>query len=303
MATPMNSAQFKAIVEPILNKPFDGLYDQRADEWKQAFRELNSPVKRRYYEVPVIAGFRQAPELPEGKPFDYDVGQTFYISRTDFKVYGLAFALTKEVIEDGDHISMGSLFSKHLAQSLIETKEWNCANILNRSFNSSYKGGDNQPLVSTSHPLISGETASNQLTTAAALSQTSVEQMLIQISNAVSPEGRKIRLKPTKLIVPNALRMQATVITGSPLRAGTANNDVNPIMGELSVVAPMSRLTSNTAWWIQTEVEEGLQLVMRSPLDKGMEGDFETRSMRYKADERYGVFWVDWRTVYGTPGA
>ncbi len=303
MSTPMNSAQFKAIVEPILNKPFKGIYDQRADEWKQVFRYLVSPVKRRYYEVPVIVGFRQAPELPEGKPFDYDTGQTFYVARTDFKVYGLAFALTKETIEDGDHISLGSTFSKHLAQSLIETKEWNTANVLNRAFNTSYKGGDNQPLISTSHPLINGGSASNQLTTAAALSQTSVEQMLIQISNAVSPEGRKIRLKPKKLVVPNTLRMQAKVITQTPLRTGTANNDINPIQGELSEVATFSRMTSNTNWFIQTETEEGLQLVQRSPLDKGMEGDFETRSMRYKADERYGTFWVDWRDLWGTPGA
>ncbi|MFP5513419.1 MAG: Mu-like prophage major head subunit gpT family protein [Alphaproteobacteria bacterium] len=303
MSTPMNSAQFKAIVEPILNKPFKGIYDQRADEWKQVFRYLVSPVKRRYYEVPVIVGFRQAPELPEGKPFDYDTGQTFYVARTDFKVYGLAFALTKETIEDGDHISLGSTFSKHLAQSLIETKEWNTANVLNRAFNTSYKGGDNQPLISTSHPLINGGSASNQLATAAALSQTSVEQMLIQISNAVSPEGRKIRLKPKKLVVPNTLRMQAKVITQTPLRTGTANNDINPIQGELSEVATFSRMTSNTNWFIQTETEEGLQLVQRSPLDKGMEGDFETRSMRYKADERYGTFWVDWRDLWGTPGA
>jgi hypothetical protein len=302
MATPMNSAQFKAIVEPILNKPFKGLYDQRADEWKQAFRYLDSPVKRRYYEVPVISGFRQAPELPEGKPFDYDTGQTFYIARTDFKVYGLAFALTKETIEDGDHISLGTTFSKHLAQSLIETKEWNCANVLNRAFNSSYAGGDGKPLVATDHPLINGGSASNQLSTPAALSQTSVEQLLIQIAGAVSPEGRKIRLKPKSLVVPTALKMQAKVITQTPLRTGTANNDINPIQGELSDVSVFSRMTSNTAWWIQTEAEEGLQLVQRAPLDKGMEGDFETRSMRYKADERYGVFWVDWRTVYGTAG-
>lgn len=303
MAVPMRSTDFRSIVEPILNEEFDGLYDQRADEWKQVFKERQG-IPRNYHEEPVLYGFGAAPELPDGQPVTYQSGGVLFNARYVYKVYGLAFALTKVLVEDGDHIAIGQTYAKHLAQSLIETKETLCANILNRAFNGSYTGGDGVSLVSTAHPIASG-TFSNQLTTAANLSQTSLEQMLIQIRQAVDNNGKRIRLTPEKLVVSPANVFQAEVLLKSVLRAGTGNNDINPInsMGMLGGgQANLSRLTSNTAWWVKTDAKVGLQLMMRRKLEKSMEGDFETDSMRYKATERYVPGWTDPRTVYGTPG-
>jgi hypothetical protein len=208
------------------------------------------------------------------------------------------------LVEDGDHISIGQIYAKHLAQSLIETKETLCANILNRAFNGSYTGGDGVSLVNTAHPIANG-TFSNQLTTAAALSQTSLEQMLIQIRQAVDNNGKKIRLNPEKIVVSPANMFQAEVLLKSVLRTGAANNDINPVksMGLLGGgAAVMSRLTSTTAWWVSTDAKVGLQLMMRRALEKSMEGDFETDSMRYKSTERYQPGWTDPRTIYGTAG-
>jgi len=208
------------------------------------------------------------------------------------------------LVEDGDHIRLGQVYAKHLAQSLVETKELLCANILNRAFNSSYVGGDGVSLISTAHPIVSG-TVSNQLSTAANLSQTSLEQMLIQIRQAVDNNGKKIRLQPTKLVVAPGNVFQAEVLLKSVLRTGTANNDINPIksIGLLPEGASViSRLTSATNWWVETDAPEGMKLLMRRALEKTMEGDFETDSMRYKATERYIPGWTDWRAMYGTPG-
>ena len=303
MAVPMRSTDFRSIVEPILNEEFDGLYNQRADEWKQVFVERQG-IPRNYHEEPVLFGFGAAPELPDGMPVTYQSGGVLFNARYVYRVYGLAFALTKVLVEDGDHISIGQTYAKHLAQSLIETKETLCANILNRAFNGSYAGGDGVSLVNTAHPIASG-TFSNQLTSAANLSQTSLEQMLIQIRNAIDNNGKRIRLNPEKLVVSPSNVFQAEVLLKSVLRAGTGNNDINPIksMGMLGGgQANLSRLTSTTAWWVQTDAKVGLQLMMRRKLEKSMEGDFETDSMRYKATERYIPGWTDPRTVFGTPG-
>lgn len=300
---PMRSTDFRAVVEPILNEVFDGVYDQRADEWKQVFREQKG-IPRSYHEEPVLYGFGAAPELPDGMPVTYQSGGVLFQQRYLYKVYGLAFALTKVLVEDGDHIRVGQTYAKHLAQSLIETKETLCANILNRAFNGSYLGGDGVSLVSASHPLVNG-TWSNQLTTSAALSQTSLEQMLIQIRNAVDNNGKRIRLTPKKIVTGPSNVFQSEVLLKSVLRAGSANNDINPVksMGLLSEgQANISRITSTTMWGIQTDASEGLKLLMRRSLDKSMEGDFETDSMRYKATERYGAGWTDPRGFYGTPG-
>ena len=303
MAAPMRSTDFRSIVEPILNECFDGVYDQRTDEWSRVFREQEG-IPRNYHEEPVLYGFGAAPEMPDGTPVTYQQGGVLFLKRYVYKVYGLAFALTKVLVEDGDHIRIGQVYAKHLAQSLVETKETLAANVLNRAFTAGYNGGDGVPLNSASHPIVSG-TFSNLLTTAANLSQTSLEQMLIQIRQAVDNNGKKIRLNPLKLVVAPGNTFQAEVLLKSVLRAGTANNDINPIksIGLLSEGASViSRLTSPTAWWVQTDAPEGMKLMMRRALEKTMEGDFETDSMRYKATERYDIGWTDPRAMYGTPG-
>lgn len=303
MAMSMRSTDFRSIVEPIMSKEFDGVYDQRADEWAQVFREFTG-IPRNYHEEPVLFGFGAAPELPDGMPVTYQSGGVLFIQRYLYKVYGLAFALTKVLVEDGDHIRVGQTYSRHLAQSLIETKETLCANIINRAFTAAYAGGDGVELVSPAHP-IAGGTFSNKLATAAALSQTSLEQLLVQIRNAVDNNGKRIRLTPKKIVTGPSNVFQAEVLLKSVLRAGTANNDINPVnsMGMLADgQANLSRITSPNAWFIQTDAPEGLKLAMRRKLEKSMEGDFETDSMRYKATERYIPGWTDPRGVFGTPG-
>ena len=303
MAAPMRSTDFRSIVEPILNECFDGVYDQRSDEWSQVFREQMG-IPRNYHEEPVLYGFGAAPQLPDGTPVSYQQGGVLFLQRYVYNVYGLAFALTKVLVEDGDHIRIGQVYAKHLAQSLVETKELLAANVLNRAFNSSYVGGDGVSLTNTAHPIVNG-TFSNQLATAANLSQTSLEQMLIQVRQAVDNNGKKIRLQPEKLVVAPGNVFQAEVLLKSVLRTGTANNDINPVksIGLLPEgAAVISRLTSATNWWVQTDAPEGMKLMMRRGLEKTMEGDFETDSMRYKATERYTISWTDPRAMFGTQG-
>jgi hypothetical protein len=299
----MRSTDFRSIVEPILNECFDGVYDQRADEWSRVFREEDG-IPRNYHEEPVLYGFGAAPQLPDGTPVTYQQGGVLFLKRYLYKVYGLAFALTKVLVEDGDHIRIGQVYARHLAQSLVETKELLAANVLNTAFNSAYPGGDGVSLTNTAHPIVNG-TFSNQLATAANLSQTSLEQMLIQVRQAVDNNGKKIRLVPRQLIVAPGNIFQAEVLLKSVLRAGNANNDINPVksIGLLDEgAAVISRLTSPTAWWVQTDAPEGFKLLMRRRLEKTMEGDFETDTMRYKATERYDLGFTDPRCAYGTPG-
>lgn len=303
-AAPMRSTDFKPIVEPILNQAFDGVYDQRKDEWRQVFRQEEG-IKRSYHEEPVLYGFGSAPELPDGMPVTYQQGGVLFTKRYSYKVFGLAYALTKVLVEDGDAVRIGVTYAKHLAQSLIETKETKCANELNRAFNALFLGGDGVSLSNAAHPIIGG-TFSNVLAVAAALSQTSLEQMLIQIRQAVDNNGKRIRLMPKKLVIAPSNVFQAEVLLKSVLRAGTNNNDINPVksMGALdNDPAVLTRLTSPTAWWISTDAPEGLKLLNRRSMEKSMEGDFETDSVRYKATERYETGWTDPRCVFGTPGA
>lgn len=300
--TIMRSTQFRAIVEPILNQSFDGVYDQRTDEYKQVFTEENG-IKRAYHEEPVLYGFGAAPKLPDGQPVTYDEGGQLYIKRYEYDVYGLAFALTKVLVEDGEHIRLGTIYSKHLAQSMDETLETVTANHLNRAFTSGYNGGDGVQLVTNAHPVIAGN--QSNLLTSAALSQTSLEQALIQIRQAQDPRGKKIRLVPKKLIVAPSNMLQAEVLLKSVLRAGTNNNDLNPIKSSSSLMdsaSVLSRLTSPNAWFVQTDAQNGMKVLWRRKVEKGMEGDFETDSVRYKSTMRFGSGWTDWRAMYGNAG-
>lgn len=297
----MRSQLFKNIVEPILNTQFNGVYNQRADEYKQIFKEEDG-IKRAYHEDVVLYGFGAAPLLPDGQPVTYDEGGQLYVKRYPYDVYGLAFALTKTLVEDGDHVRVGSTYSKHLAQSMMETLETVTCNHLNRAFNASYTGGDGVALVSASHPVIGG-TQSNLLTSAS-LSQTSIEQAVITIRQAQDARGKKVRILPQQLVVHPSNMLQAEVILKSVLRAGTNNNDLNPVksMASINKTAVMSRLTSSTAWYVQTDAKDGMKVLWRRKMDKGMEGDFETDSMRYKATMRFGSGWTEWRDIYGNAG-
>lgn len=301
--TPMLSTNFKTIVQPILNEPFDGIYNQRPEDWK-GFGKQRKGIDRQYHEEPVMYGLPAAPEKPPGTPVNYAGGGVLYNKRYYFRTYGIAFAMTKELISDGDHARLGTVFAESSAQAMIETKETLMANLLNRAFNSTYTGGDGVSLVSTAHLVFTG-TQSNQLTTAAALSMTSAEQMLIQIMNAADNTGKRISLSGKKLIVSPNNAFQAQRILKSVLDPSNANNAVNAIMASdllTQGVTVVRRMTSTTAWFIKTDVLKGITLMMRQPLEKRMEGDFETNSMRWAVEERYDTGWTDWRDIWGTAG-
>lgn len=303
MSIYMNSASVPDIVAPLLNRVFDGVMNQADNEQSQVFDEIKG-LERSYHSEPVLSGLGAAPELPEGMPVTYQNGGELYNANYWYKVYGLAFAITKVMEEDSDHIRLGQIYAKQLGQALIETKETLGANILNNSFSNSYTmlPGDGVSLVNSSHPIQTG--SFSNLLTAAALSQTSLEQAVISVMQAVDNNGKKIALNCTKLIVspPNAL--QADVLLGNALRSGTANNDLNPVKAYFRDTKPvvLRRLTSNTAWWVQTSADRGLQLVMRRKVQRSMEGDFETDTMRYKATERYVFGWTNPRAVWGNAG-
>ena len=297
----MRSTEFRSIVEPILNQSFDGVYDQRTDKYKKIFKEENG-IARAYHEEVVLYGFGAAPILPDGQPVTYDEGGQLYVQRYLYNVYGLAFALTKVLVEDGEHIRVGSSYSKHLAQSMDETLETVTANHLNRAFTVGFNGGDGVPLVSASHPVIGG--VQSNVLASAALSQTSLEQALIQVRQTSDARGKKIRVTPKQLVVHPANMLQAEVLLKSVLRTGTNNNDINPVKTttSLSDSVVLSRLTSPTAWFIQTDARDGLKVLWRRKVEKGMEGDFETDSVRYKSTMRFGSGWTEWRSMYGNAG-
>ena len=310
MATPMRSTDFRAVVEPILNQVADGVYDQRKDEYKLIFTEEEG-IARAYHEEPMLYGMQAAPVMPDGTKVAYDAGGQLFNKRYPYQVYGIGFALTQVLVEDGDHVRIGATMAKQGAQSIVETLETITANDLNFAFTNSaaYFGGDGTPLCYNAHVAAQNYAAgnaavSNVLGTSAVLSQTSLEQMLVQIRGAKDPRGKNIRLEPEKLVVSSSNMLQAEVLVRSVLRTGGANNDVNPVnsMKLLSDVVVISRLTSTTAWFIKTDANDGLKVLWRRKPTKTMEGDFETDSMRYKQTMRLGHGWTDWRTVFGTPG-
>lgn len=298
-ATNMRSAQFRNVVEPLLNSVFDGVYDQRKDEYKQVFKEENG-TPRSYHEEVVLYGFNNAPLLPDGQAVEYDEGGQLYVKRYTYDVYGAAFALTKVLVEDGDHIRVGSTYAKHQAQSMVETVETVTANHLNRAFNASYAGGDNVALCSASHPVIGG--VQSNVLTSAALSQTSLEQAMVTVRQAKDARGKPIRLTGQKLIVSPSNMVTAEVLLKSVLRTGTSNNDVNVLKSMNLEPVVLSRLSSATAWFIQTDAMDGLKVLWRRRIQKSMEGDFETDSMRYKSTMRFGSGWTEWRSTYGNAG-
>jgi len=298
----MRSTEFRSIVEPILNQSFDGVYNQRSDEYKKIFSE-ETGIARAYHEEVVLYGFGAAPILPDGQPVMYDEGGQLYVKRYQYDVYGLAFALTKVLVEDGEHIRLGTTYSKHLAQSMDETLETVAANHLNRAFTSGFNGGDGVPLASASHPVIGG--VQSNVLTSAALSQTSLEQALISVRQTMDARGKKIRLTPKQLVVAPSNMLQAEVLLKSVLRTGTNNNDINPVKTTTSLndAVVISRLTSPTAWFVQTDARDGMKVLWRRKVEKGMEGDFETDSMRYKSTMRFGSGWTEWRAMFCNAGA
>jgi len=299
----MNRAQFASMLEPGLNTLFGLEYDSYPPEYSAVF-EANTSSKA-YEEDLLLQGFGSAPTKDEGAAISYDSGSQQWTARYQHETIALAFSLTEEAEEDGQYGSIASRYTKALARSMASTKEIKAANVLNNAQTAGFTGGDGVVLLSASHPTTNG-LQSNVLATAADLSETSLESILIQISDMKDDRGLRIAAQGTQLIIPTAYTFVAERLLESQLRTGTADNDINAIRSGGYLPKGyhiMRRLTDSDAFFVQTDVPDGLKMFQRSPLKKGMEGDFETGNVRYKVRERYSFAFTDWRGVFGTEGA
>ncbi len=300
----LNRADYRKQLQEGLNAVFGLEYNRYPEEWRQVF-DVETSTKA-YEEDLLEVGFGEAPEKPEGESVQFDDAGESWVARYYHITVALAFAITEEAEEDGLYGSIGSKMSRALARSLQHTKEIRGASVLNNGFNASFTGGDNVSLFSNAHPLYGGGTLSNILATAADLSETSLEEMLILISTWTDDRGIPLNARAIKLIIPPQLRFIATRILKSDFRPGTGDNDINAMksLGELSADPAINhRLTDPDAWFIKTDIPDGLKHFVRKPVSRGVEGHFETGNVRYKARERYSFGWSNWRGAAGTPGA
>ena len=299
----MNRAQFASMLEPGLNTLFGLEYDSYPPEYSAVF-EANTSNKA-YEEDLLLQGFGSAPTKDEGAAISYDSGSQQWTARYQHETVALAFSLTEEAEEDGQYGSIASRYTKALARSMASTKEIKAANVLNNAQTAGFNGGDGVVLLSASHPTTNG-LQSNVLATAADLSETSLESILIQISDMKDDRGLRIAAQGTQLIIPTAYTFVAERLLESQLRTGTADNDINAIKSGGYLPKGyhiMRRLSDADAFFVQTDVPDGLKMFQRSPMKKGMEGDFETGNVRYKVRERYSFGVTDWRGIFGTEGA
>lgn len=299
----MNRAQFASMLEPGLNTLFGLEYDSYPPEYSAVF-EANTSSKA-YEEDLLLQGFGSAPTKDEGAAISYDSGSQQWTARYQHETVALAFSLTEEAEEDGQYGSIASRYTKALARSMASTKEIKAANVLNNAQTSGFNGGDGVVLLSASHPTTNG-LQSNVLATAADLSETSLESILIQIADMKDDRGLRIAAQGTQLIIPTAYTFVAERLLESQLRTGTADNDINAIKSGGYLPKGyhiMRRLSDADAFFVQTDVPDGLKMFQRSPMKKGMEGDFETGNVRYKVRERYSFGVTDWRGIFGTEGA
>jgi hypothetical protein len=301
----MNSAQFKSVVEPVLNEIFDGLYKEKPKQWSQVFK-VEKSIKRRFQEDVQLAGLGLGVEKAEGAPVAYSSGGEAFRKVYTPRTFALAFSVTEEMLEDGDHMDFAATYTEHLARSMHEAEELYHVDVFNQAFNAGVIGGDGVSLLNTSHPLYSGGTYSNVLATPADLSEAALEELRTMITLCPDERGKKINLQPKQLVVHPADVFTAHRILESTLRVGTANNDINAIkaMGLFpGGIVELSRLTDDDAFFVTTDAPKGLIHKERIALKKGMEGDFETGSMRYKARQRYDASWTDARGLFGSAGA
>jgi hypothetical protein len=300
----MNRAQFAKMLEPGLNTLFGLEYDSYPPEYTPVFDQNTS--QKAFEEDVLLTGFGNAPTKDEGAAISYDSASQQWTARYQHETIALAFSITEEAEEDGLYGSIASRYTKALARSMAATKEIKAATILNNATTAGvYAGGDGVALLSTSHPTQSGN-QSNTLATAADLSETSLESLLIQIADMKDERGLRIAAQGTMLIIPTAYTFTAERLLESQLRTATADNDINAIKSGGYLPQGyhiMRRLTDSDQFFIKTDVPDGMKMFQRSPLKKGVEGDFETGNVRYKVRERYSFGFTDWRGIFGTEGA
>ena len=300
----ISRAQLAKELEPGLNALFGMEYARYDDEHAEIYETESSD--RAFEEEVMLTGFGSAPVKSEGAAVTFDDAQEAFTARYTHETISLAFSITEEAIEDNLYDRLASRYTKALARSMAHTKQVKSAAVLNNAFDSTITGGDGKELCATDHPLTNGNTFRNELSTAADLNETSLENSLIEISAFVDERGLKVSVRGTKLIVPPALQFVADRLLESTLRPGTADNDINASrnMGMLPEGYVVNHyLTDSDAFFIKTDTPRGFLHFERLPMSTKMEGDFDTGNMRFKARERYSFGFSDPRCVFGSPGA
>ena len=300
----ISRAQLLKELLPGLNALFGLEYARYGEEHKEIYETETS--ERSFEEETKLSGFSAAPVKNEGSAIAYDNGQEVFTARYNHETIALGFSLTEEAIEDNLYDSLSSRYTKALARAMAYTKQTKAAAILNNGFDTDYAGGDGQPLFSNAHPLVSGGTNSNIPTTAADLNETSLEAAVIQIAAWTDERGLLIAAKPRKLVVPPSLMFVATRLLETELRVSTADNDINALKSNGSIPEGYTVnhfLTDTDAWFLTTDVPNGLKHFVRTPMQNSMDGDFDTGNVRYKARERYSFGWSDPLGMYGSEGA
>ena len=299
----ISRAQLLKELLPGLNALFGLEYAKYGEEHKEIYETESS--ERSFEEETKLSGFTAAPVKNEGAAIAYDNAQEAWTARYTHETIAYGFSITEEAIEDNLYDRLASRYTKALARSMANTKQVTAANVLNNGFSSTYPGGDGSALFSTSHATIAGS-FSNTLATQADLNETSLEQSLIDIAALTDERGLKIAAQGIKLIIPSQLQFTADRLMASAGRVGTADNDINAIknMGMISGGYTINHfLTDSDAYFIKTDVPNGMKYFERSPIRTSMEGDFETGNVRYKARERYSFGWSDPRGIFGSSGA
>ena len=300
----ISRAQLLKELLPGLNALFGMEYARYGEEHKEIYETETS--ERSFEEETKLSGFSAAPVKNEGSAIRYDNGQEAWTARYNHETIALGFSLTEEAIEDNLYDSLSARYTKALARAMSYTKQVKAAAVLNNGFSSSYPGGDGVALFSTQHPLVSGGTNSNTPSTQVDLSETALENAVIQIAAWTDERGLLIAARPRKLIVPPALQFVATRLLETQLRPGTNDNDVNAIVNNGSIPEGYTInhfLTDTNAWFLTTDVPNGMKHFVRIPLQNSMDGDFDTGNVRYKARERYSFGWSDPLGVFASQGA
>jgi len=300
----ISRAQLLKELLPGLNALFGLEYKKYGEQHKEIFETESS--ERSFEEETKLSGFNAAPVKNEGAAMMYDNAQEAWTARYNHETIAMGFSITEEAIEDNLYDSLSSRYTKALARGMAYTKQVKAANILNNAFASGYTYGDGVTLCSTSHPLVSGGVNSNRPSVAADLNETSLEAAVIQIAAWTDERGLLIAAKPTKLVIPAALQFVATRLLETKLRVGTADNDINAIENNGSIPGGYTinnYLTDTNAWFLLTDVPNGLKHFVRTPMQTGMDADFDTGNSRYKARERYSFGVSDPLGIFGSPGA
>ena len=300
----INRAQLVKELVPGLHALFGLEYDRYDAEYEEIFETETS--ERAFEEEVMLSGFGEAPVKFEGSGVTYDTAQESFTARYSHETIALAFSLTEEAIEDNLYDTLSSRYTRALARSMMTTKNIKGANILNNAFSSSFVGGDGKELCATDHPTVGNETQRNELTTASDLNETSLEQSLIDIAAFEDERGLKINAQARKLIIPTALQFVADRLLETPGRVGTADNDINALrnMGMVPEGYTVNHyLTDTDAFFLMTDVPNGLKHFTRSPMATSMDADFDTGNSRYKARERYSFGVSDPLGIFGSPGA